>query len=354
MKTKSKDEKYCGVDSKKIRTSSPEYDVENLNLLMRFIKGRYLVHIRKDIKNLPAPWVKDKVLQNYRFTNVRREDDKVTRALINLVSTNDSIDLEEKVLNTFLFRSWNNPDTFTDFGGPWSKSSIYSPERLKEESRIIYYNIIKNEPERRFWSAAYNQGGTKHAWKFPDGDGYQRAYSEKKARKYPDWEKDIPLRVFHIGPWLKQKNTFEKLMTSKNQIEAFKTIKEIRGFADFLAYQVFVDLTYIDEFPFSENEFTIAGPGCKKGLDKLFTDRNGLSYEECLFWLRDNWETLQEEVDERYRVYPEKLFRRLPEYDQCMNVMSLENCFCEFSKYHRTIKGLGRPKQRYNGGRKNG
>ena len=351
MKTKKRDKRYCGVEQSRIESTVPEYDIESLNLLMRFIKGRYLIHIRKDIKGLSAPWVKDKVLQNYRFTNVRREDDKVTRALIDLVSTNDELDLEEKVLNTFLFRSWNNPDTFVLFYGPWSKSSIYAPARLKEQSRIIYYNTIKNEPERRFWSAAYNQGGTKHAWKFPDGDGYQRAYSEEKAKKYPDWEKDIPLRVFHIGPWLKQKNTFQKLMSSNDQKEAFDTIKEIRGFADFLAYQVFVDLTYIEEFPFSENEFTIAGPGCKKGLDRLFVDKKGLTYEECLFWLRDNWETIQQDVKDKYRVDPEKLFRRLPEYDRCMNVMSLENCFCEFSKYIRTVKGEGRPKQRYDGGK---
>lgn len=353
MKTKERDKIYCNVSEEKIGTITPVYSVDHLNHFMKYVKIRYLIHIRKDVEKKPSPWTKNKILQQYRFTNVRREDDKVTKALIEIVSTNGDLDLEEKILNTFLFRSWNNPDTFIDFGGPWSKRSIYSGLSLKEECREIYYNLLKTNPKRLFWASAYNQGGTKHAWKFPDGDGYQRAYSEEKAKKYPDWEKDIPLRVFHIGPWLEQRNTVQKLLQAQDQYEAFNAIKEIRGFADFLAYQVFVDLTYIEEFPFSENEFTIAGPGCKRGLDKLFIDRKGLSYEECLFWLRDNWYGLQNDVKKEYRVYPEDLFCRLPEYDQSMNVMSLENCFCEFSKYIKVVEGKGRPKQRYikSGGR---
>lgn len=350
MKTKERDELYCGVDADKIAVASPLLYRNRLNLFMRFVKRRYRVHVKKDIKKLPAPWTKDKVLQQYRFTNIRREDDKVTRALIQQVSTNPDLSLEEKIINTFLFRSWNNPSTFTDFGGPWKKDDIYSSDRLKEKCRVIYRQLIKKDPKRKFWSAAYNQGGTKYAWKFPDGEGFSRAPAEKDAAKYEDYEADIPLRVFHIGPWLKQKDTVNRLLLANNQQEAFDIIREIRGFADFLAYQVFVDLTYIEEFPFSENEFTIAGPGCKRGLDQLFEDRAGLSYEECLFWLRDNWTALEAQVPESCRVYPESLFMDRPEYDRCMNVMSLENCFCEFSKYVKAVKGTGRPRQRYDGG----
>ena len=103
----------------------------------------------------------------------------------------------------------------------------------------------------------------------------------------------------------------------------------MRGFADFLAYQVFVDLTYIEDFPFSENEFVIAGPGCKRGMDKLFIDRDDMTYEECLFWLRDRFDKLMSWLD-RKGHWP-------------------ENCFCEFSKYMKALDGTGRPKVRYDG-----
>ena len=95
-----------------------------------------------------------------------------------------------------------------------------------------------------------------------------------------------------------------------------------------------MDLTYIDEFPFSENEFVIAGPGCTYGIEILMENRNnfsGMTSEEIIFWIRDNihkeFERLNLEWD------PVKLFIDVPEYDKCLNVMMIENCLCEFQKY---------------------
>ena len=287
MKNKERDIYYCGVDRKKIRKAEPYLNEENTAHLRDFIVDRYMTHVRKDILHKERPWTDNPVLQQYKFTNVFREDDRVSRALIELVSTNPGLTLEDKVLNTFLLRSWNNPDTFTDFGGPWTAEEIYRGLKLKDAVRPVYHELLQQNPDRKWWSSADNQGGTKYAWKFPDGEGFSRAPSEEMGKTFQDYEPDIPLRVFHIGPWLKERKVFHRLMRAKDQKEAYDIIRESRGFASFLAYQVFVDLTYIEEFPFSENEFTVAGPGCKRGLDLVFTDYNGMTHEEALFWLRD-------------------------------------------------------------------
>lgn len=346
MKTKPADVLYCGVDYFKIKEASPQINTEAFRELVKMIKDRYRVHVRKDVQGAPKPWTKNVILQQYKFTNVRREHDKQTRYLIDNIVNNDELTLEDKIVNCFMFRSWNNWDTYHDLGLPASAQRLYD-QSFKETIRPIYKRLSEDAPGRMWWSSAYNQGGTKHAWKFPDGDGYQRAYKEADAKKYSDWEEDIPLRPFHVGVWLGQKDIVYKLLISKDQQECFDIIRSIRGFADFLAYQVFVDLTYIPAFPYSENEFTVAGPGCRKGLDILFKDRAGLSYEECLFWLRDSWDTLIDDIGVEWNA--DKLFCDLPEYDRCMNVMSLENCFCEFSKYMRALNGTGRPRVRYQG-----
>lgn len=351
MKTKTRDLRYCGVNAKKVRNAAPTLNEQNMAHLMEFITDRYKIYVRKDIKGRLAPWTQNPVLSVYKFTNVFREDDRVTRALIKLVSNNPELTYEDKVANTFLFRCWNNPDTFIDFGGPWSAADIYNGLALKEKVRPMYHGLREANPDRKWWSNAYNQGGTKYAWKFPDGEGWSRAKTEAEGAQYPDYEKDIPLRTFHIGPWLKEKDTFNRLNKAKEQKEAFDLISEIRGFARFLSYQVFVDLTYIEEFPFSENEFTIAGPGCRRGLDLVFDDYDGMTHEEALFFLRDN-------IDEYFRVLqagdytdlewrPEDLFRTREPWDRHLNVMSLENCFCELSKYIRTVNGTGRPRNKY-------
>ena len=351
MQTKERDTRYCGVRKSKIQKANPYLNEENTAHLMNFIIERYRIHVRKDILHNPRPWTEDPVLDKYKFTNVFREDDRVSRALIELVSTNPSLTLEEKILNTFLLRSWNNPDTFTDFGGPWTAQQIYNGLDLKESVRPVYKRFLEADPDRKWWSSAYNQGGTKYAWKFPDGEGFSRAPSEQKGREFKDYEPDIPLRVFHIGPWLKEKRIYRRLMAAKDQKQAYDIIREIRGFASFLAYQVFVDLTYIKEFPFSENEFTIAGPGCKRGLNYVFDDYDGMTHEEALFYLRDNLEdyfiALQSGDFAKYKWNPEKLFRHREEGDRCLNIMCLENCFCELSKYIKAVTGTGRPRNNY-------
>lgn len=331
MQTKPKDQPYCGVNKEKVLSAKPAINTVNMVHLINFIRERYRVHLRKDVKGLPAPWTSNPVISKYRFTNVRREHDRQTKYLIQYISTNPDLSLEDKIVNSFLFRAWNNWDTMKVFGGPWISQEVYSP-KLKEKTRRIYKSISKREPDRHWWSAAYNQGGTKQAWRYPDTVGVNK-------------EKDIPLRVFHIGPWLKEGNVVQNLLEAADQKEAFGVIRSVRGFADFLAYQVFVDLTYIKEFPFSENEFVVAGPGCCKGLDYIFASKDGMTYEEALFWLRDHINDIFTTLSPSW--HPELVFWDLPEHDRNLNVMSLENCMCELSKYIRTIEGTGRPRVKY-------
>ena len=78
-----------------------------------------------------------------------------------------------------------------------------------------------------------------------------------------------------------------------------------------------------------------------------------MSAEELIFWLRDNWEALNQyntQKGNKHTVNPKILMEDLPEDDRRMNVMSLENCMCEFSKYYKTKNGIGRPRQKYRGG----
>lgn len=332
MQNKRADIPYCGVSQQKIREAKPKLNAVAVKHFYDFVTERYKIHIRKDFLKQKAPWTNNPILSQYKFCNIRREHDRQSQYLIKNISTNSCLSLEDKIVNSFYFRAWNNWDTMKDLGGPWPAKNLYSSQ-MKERVRSIYQQLASEDPDRKWWSSAYNQGGTKQAWRYPDPN--------EKINK----EDDIPLRVFHIGPWLKEHNTVEKLLSASDQKAAFEAIKEIQGFADFLAYQIFVDLTYIEEFPFSENEFVVAGPGCKKGLNKLFDDYNGLTHEEALFWLADNIDEIFNEVHPPF--WAGRLFVDLPQEDRFFSVMCLENCMCEFCKYIRTIEGNGRPRVKY-------
>lgn len=367
MRTKERDTLYCNVDQNKILNAEPTLDWNSVYHLRTFIIDRYNIHKRKDINEFPYPWTKNLILREYKFTNVRREHDRQTRYLLENITNNPDLTLEDKIVNSILFRCWNNWSTLRDFGFPYKAEEIYSPE-LKEQIRSIYSNLSQENPKRLWFSNAYRHGGTICAWKFSEADREKRPFAfgddiKLGDDKYPDWEREMPLRPFHVGVWLgpTRQNIVQRLLQSKNQLEAFNILHSIYGMGEFVAYQVFVDLTYIPEFPFSENEFTVAGPGCKKGLDYIFKDRDGMTYEECIFWLRDminqegyslfRCDEIFEEEQEKHLLHkkyePTSLFSDLPEEDRKMNVMSLENCMCELSKYMRVVRGEGRPRNTY-------
>lgn len=181
-----------------------------------------------------------------------------------------------------------------------------------------------DDNDYKFYTNAYKTGGTK--------SGIRNKY-------WRDYEIDINPRYLPVLLTLDllKDNYADKLLSCDTALDVFYLLKSLPGNGNFIAYQLFVDLTYIDEFPFSENEFTVAGPGCYFGLQLLMKDKdvgfNGMTSEELLFWMRDH---LHEEFERLNLEWnPDKLFSDLPKYDRCLNIMSLENCCCEFQKYWR-------------------
>lgn len=330
MKTKEADIEYCGVNRRKIQEAHPEIDPENLSHLYNFIRRRYNIHLRKDVIGDPAPWTKDPVLQKFRFTNVRREHDRESRWLIQNISTNPNLSYEDKLLNSILFRLYNKHQTSELIGMPihFSDNKNWDPEKY----RHLFEDAVKANPKVVFFTGAFNTGGLKRAlkWYLPKGTPGN----------------SMEMRVLYFMDSIISSDLIDRVKSSQTQREVFENLRSCMGIGEFLGYQIFVDMTYIPEFPFSENEFTVAGPGCKLGIDFLFKDRDGMTYEECLFWVRDNLERMFNEClgkpwDCR------KVFWDLPEEDRCFNVMSLENCFCELSKYIRATTNTGRPRKKY-------
>lgn len=323
MKNKRADTLYCGVRKSKIEEAIPTLNEESLNLFMGYIKERYKIHIRKDIQLKKPPYTKNKILKKYIFTNVRREHDKETKWLLQNITENEFLTYRQKTLNSILFRMFNKHETMEIMDGPFKFGSLWSYTAAR--NKLLSYS--KEHPDYVFFTGAFITAGLKNAAK----------------SRYPK-ESFMPGCILRYISDINRSELVPDLLACKNQKQVFNRLRAEEGIGDFLAYQIFVDLTYIKEFPFSENEFTIAGPGCKNGLNFLFEDRDGMSYEECLFWLRDNWYSFS---DNKVFFDPEKEMIDLKHYDRKMNVMSLENCFCEFSKYYRAVKHIGRPNRTY-------
>lgn len=340
MKTKPRDVLYCGVDAEKIKKAHPILNTKYLCWLHDYIVDRYLIHLKKDVWKYPKPWTNDPILQQYKFTNVRREHDTQTKYIINNICLNNQLSLEEKILNIFVARIYNNWDTVKLFGGPWSKDALYSPELKKFVKQTHPY-----DENYKYFGNAYT---AMH---------FKNYIACEICNDKSTFEPIIAYRPFHIPLWIKKQGIIEKMLSAKDQMACIKAIQEMKGFgSNFIPYQIFVDCTYIPEFPFSENEVVLSGPGCSLGLSFLVMDPDGLTDEEMLFYLRDNIENffkiLETEYDYppvNFEYNPEKLYCDLPEEDRHINIMSLENCFCEFGKYVKLRNNVSCRRRKYNG-----
>lgn len=326
MKNKPADTLYCGVSKTHIKKAQPVLNERNLLYLYNFIKRRYVIHLRKDVLKKDPPWTTDPVLRDFRFTNIRREHDKESKWVIEHIANNPELSYEDKLLNVILFRLYNKHETAELISMPFKFSQ--TPDWNPEWYRSLFEAALVEDPKRVFFTAAFHTVGMKNTLKRVTGESY------------------APMRILKFIKILINEGLVDDIKACVNQQEVYQTLTDYNGIGRFLAYQFYVDMTYIAEFPFSENEFTVAGPGCVMGLNYLFENRDGMTYEECLFWLRDNLDRLfVEELGKDWDA--KRVFWDLPEEDRHFNVMSLENCFCELSKYIRAKDGTGRPRKRY-------
>lgn len=326
MRNKEADVPFCGVSEERIKNAKPVLSKKALLYLYEFITQRYMIHLKKDVLKETPPWTTDQVLRDFRFTNIRREHDKESKWVIEHIANNPELCYEDKLLNVILFRLYNKHETAELISMPFKFSK--TPDWNPEWYRGLFEAALVEDPKRVFFTAAFHTVGMKIALKKVTGEDY------------------APMRVLKFMRILIDTNLVDTIKACSNQEDVYKELISYDGIGGFLGYQFYVDMAYIKEFPFSENEFTVAGPGCVRGLNYLFKNRDGMTYEECLFWLRDNLDRLF--VEELGKDWDAKcVFWDLPEEDRCFNIMSLENCFCELSKYIRAKEGTGRPRKRY-------
>lgn len=366
MKDKSADIPYCGVREDKIRTAQPVLSPVHLQLSYEWMRDRYQVHVKKDVERLPAPWTENAILRQVKFCNVRREHDRQSQNLICNVLKSDLLDLTDKMFNCVIFRMFNMWEPIEAMGGPWSVDEFV-------DNDLEYFRQCLEDHEAaggKVFTNAFNTGGLKQCLAFPelavtgkpaspnkmmvkvyriggvvDEMPYKtaKALAEDNPGQYAieGWEPYMPMRVVRFMKAFVEHNPdfFQNLLAHKTPLAVYEDLRDnIEGLGPFLAYQIWVDFTYIPEYPFSENHFTIAGPGCKAGIDLLFQDKDGMTHEECIFWLRDN----QDQVFGPLGYDRQQFWSAEKPYDQCMNIMQLENMFCELQKYTRCVEAVER------------
>lgn len=381
MKDKQSDIQYCGVREDKIKSADPVLSPFHRKLSYDWMNERYKIHVRKDIQRLPAPWTENEILRQVKFCNVRREHDRQSQHLIRNIVENNNLSLADKMFNCLLFRMFNMWDPIEHvLEGPVSINDFRNINLDRTRERFADFDKKGGVT----FTNAFNTGGLKQCLAFPElavtgkpaspskmmvkvyrrGIGIVDVLPYKVAKQMAEehpgeysiegWEPHMGMRVVRFLKAFVTHNPhfFNVLLGFNSPLSVYEELlNKVEGLGPFLAYQIWVDFTYNPDYPFSENHFTIAGPGCRAGIDLLFLDKDGMTHEECIFWLRDN----QDDVYRQYGYDRNDFWSAEEPHDRCMNVMQLENMFCELSKYTRCVEAVmrgekPRGKVGYNGG----
>ena len=278
-------------------------EIRKLTPIQRYlywVEEREAVRLRKEA-NLPKPWTTDEILRNYRFCNVRRMDDKVSK---------------------WLYDNWykpyyNHPNMLSAVG---MARFVNKPESLElltkdlfEKDRLYWSNITRLLRNRK------NEGNVifNGAYMVRGNDGIDKI--ECVVRYYVEPLSNIELDTSSM------KNSHKAIFSSY-------------GLGSFMAGQLVADLRWAIEGDWKDkNTWAPLGPGSQRGKNRL---QGRILSEKCK---QEDFETfLSDLMKICKKQLSSSITSRLEAHDY-------QNTLCEFDKYERALWDQGRPKQKYSG-----
>lgn len=245
------------------------------------------------------PWTNDRILQNFRFCNVHRENDKVTRWIAEHWR-DSNVGHPNLVPAMVLARMFNLPDHLEELQ-PFVEWDLDDMCRVSKERRAR---------GDKCFNGAYLI--TTCGVKMDKIDYVYRVVEDvckDPVFKVPCY---VPLEDFH------------------------RRLTQTKGLGDFLAGQVIADLKNAPDHPLSEapDRLTWAtpGPGSLRGLARLEQ-----AHRPSRAGFLARLQVARAPVDELVMDMP------------IIDAQDFQNCLCEFDKWDRTYFGTSRPKQRYDG-----
>ncbi len=296
----------------------PVPDTENvtsIESLLYFVWEREAIRLAREAGMPREQWTADPVFQRYKFTNIRRRDDRVSQWVLSNVSQPNrrAADLWFTLL---IVRLINWPPTLErllyEEVIPCTPES-FSPEMFesvlegaKREGRKVYSGAYMLYPTRLEPGGNKARSVARHIL----GDVIVRA----EDISYALWRRDVPRSV-------------ERFVGA---------LAQAYGVGTFMAGQVAADLSYVPgQLAEAADLRTWApiGPGSTRGLNYLH------GRKPFAGWAQGEFNSALVEVNDRVN-------RELKITD--MTLHDVQNVMCEFSKYCRVVLGEGKPKTVYN------
>lgn len=285
----------------------------NLEGFFRFVCERQKIWHRRFVLRQSPPWTRDRLLRDYKFTNVYRELDRGTIWLVNnIIEPNDIFEDRENLFwQIIIYRILNKVETFEAAFLP--DYETYASRSNRSELRRALYKIKKSG--KAVFTSAHLTLPTHEIGK-------------KKIETYMEVLADLHKKVEGIADDCESADTLE---------EVFKILKKrVKCVGDFIAYEICIDLMYAHAIRFKEDDWVIAGPGCRVGIGLIFPK-----------WAAEGRHV---EAIKKLRWSQRKAFRKLhlrfPFLDgKDLTLRNIEHSLCEFGKYWKLKNSCGKNRQ---------
>ena len=287
-----------------------------------FAYNRQLIYHKKEVVGLPPPWTEDPILQKYKFCNVYRELDKGTRYLMDRVIRPTGLSDETRFFNIVAYRFFNRPGTFEKL----------FPDLLDPHHFVFTEQEQGLDKKKKEGRPLFND-----------------AYIVSPApfdKHYRPGDKHI--QILKMLAWLSEQLTqtpfLEWIQQAKTPEESYEALKmPLTG--NFLRFEIWMDLSYAQIIPFTENEFVVSGPGSAWGL-RLLNEKSACRPQEAKIHprhdvaafktLRDDqplyWKQLLERTGKDwFAIAYEAAHSNAP----FLSLANIEGALCEWRKYTR-------------------
>jgi hypothetical protein len=210
---------------------------------------------------LPRPWTDDPILAEYKFCNVFRASDRESQYLIGrIIYGQDLGSIPDQLMRIVAFRLFSRGET-------WDAVVAY----------LGHQPTLADLASERFQQALSSAKAT-------TGKLYTGAFILCAADAYGQ-------RVKHLNHIALLRHMFLRddlaahLLAAPSLAAVFGLLHRYPLIGDFMAYQIAIDLNYSSHLAFSENDFTKAGPGARRGIAKAFSSIGRHTTEEVIMWM---------------------------------------------------------------------
>lgn len=282
--------------------------------LMYWACEREAIRLRR-VEGRPPPWTQDRILQQYRFCNLRRRDDRVSQWLIGNVLAHRNLGFSEwsYLQFTALCRWINWPPTIRELRGValWPVREL----NLLAIGEFIDQYCASGE---KAWTGAYMVRAAP-----------RRQYGELAKGKF------VAEVVVGEGLESVRKPLLNALKLREAQA-VWEALNSANNWGSFMAGQVVADWSYTPLLATALDLQTWApmGPGSIRGFNRML----GRPL---------NQRPQSEEWSERLQGWRQELITMLGLEYKDLTLHDIQNALCETDKYLRVKNGEGRPRSTY-------